>query len=394
MEYDWSAFDRCLLNQIQQDSRDSLLARGFCRRITSGPAAPDSLQLLPHTLLPSRLPAAEFDRAVQVQPIVNALYHNVAHNPLLLEDSLRDTCAVDPFTRKLFELHENSLKEGRARRFSLGLLRSDYMLDDGRPHDLPRNRRQDSCLSLLRQVEVNTIASSLGGVTPLLAEQHKRNLHALGYNNTRLRQQNLRMPSSHSTESLANAMLDAWRTFNQPNAAILFLIDDFCSNLIDQKRIEECIIREQPDILILRRSFAQLRNIVVVDEQRRLLMPCPQSGNVQLSSAMVEIAIVYMRTGYSPEQYTEQDWKLRSLFERSRAILCPSASYQLAGTKKIQQVLCEEDVVSKLISNREDIKLLMSTFAQILPLSHNHKGDEAFELALKESKAFVLKPQR
>jgi glutathione synthetase len=400
MEYDWTAFNSNLVEQVQQDSRDWLLASGFCRRLLSGSTAPDSLQLLPHTLLPSRLPAAEFERAVQVQPIVNALYHKVAHNPLLLEKSLTDTCVVDPFTRCLFDLHERSLREGRARRFSLALLRSDYMLDDGRPTDLPRwsstsGSEHGSALAttLLRQVEVNTIASSLGGVTPLLAEQHKRNLHALGFTDSVLSQQSLRLPSAHSTESLARAMLDAWEAFAVPDSAILFVIDGFCGNLIDQKRLEQWIFQRRPDVLILRRTFAQLRDTTFVDEQRRLLLPRPQTGIVQ-SAGLVEIALVYMRTGYAPEQYSEQDWQLRTLFERSRAILCPSASYQLAGTKKMQQVLCDESVLNTLIPDPNDVRLLQSTFAQLLPLSHHEQGDKAFDLAMTHSRAFVLKPQR
>ncbi len=52
-----------------------------------------------------------------------------------------------------------------------------------------------------------------------------------------------------------------------------------------------------------------------------------------------EVAVVYFRSGYSPDQYpTDQEWDVRLLLERSRALKCPSIHYHLAGTKKVMQI--------------------------------------------------------
>jgi len=62
--------------------------------------------------------------------------------------------------------------------------------------------------------------------------------------------------------------------------------------------------------------------------------------------------VVYYRSGYWPDHYygnrvnpltqkTEKEsyWPLRTMLERSRAAKVPSAPAQLAGMKKIQQLL-------------------------------------------------------
>ena len=50
-----------------------------------------------------------------------------------------------------------------------------------------------------------------------------------------------------------------------------------------------------------------------------------------------EVAVVYYRTGYSPEEYNgDRDWQVRLDIERSKAIKCPSVHYHLAGTKKVR----------------------------------------------------------
>lgn len=48
------------------------------------------------------------------------------------------------------------------------------------------------------------------------------------------------------------------------------------------------------------------------------------------------VSVVYYRTGYEVEAYpTQNEWSVRLLIERSRAIKCPSIQYHLAGTKKV-----------------------------------------------------------
>lgn len=54
------------------------------------------------------------------------------------------------------------------------------------------------------------------------------------------------------------------------------------------------------------------------------------------TAAGVRIGAVYLRAGYSPDDYpTDAHWGARGKLERSSAAKCPSVAFQLAGAKKV-----------------------------------------------------------
>jgi Eukaryotic glutathione synthase len=64
----------------------------------------------------------------------------------------------------------------------------------------------------------------------------------------------------------------------------------------------------------------------------------------------VLVSVAYYRAGYTPNDYpTELEWGARAMIESSAATKCPTVGYQLVGTKKIQQVLCEEGVLERYL---------------------------------------------
>ena len=84
-----------------------------------------------------------------------------------------------------------------------------------------------------------------------------------------------------------------------------------------------------------------------------------------------EVAVVYFRCGYSPDQYSSPDgceWAARLLIERSRAIKSPNINYHLAGTKKVQQVLAQPGVVEKLLGDETKAKILRDSFTGLYSL--------------------------
>ena len=58
-----------------------------------------------------------------------------------------------------------------------------------------------------------------------------------------------------------------------------------------------------------------------------------------------------------------EEWDARLLMERSKAIKCPTVSYQLAGSKKVQQELCRDGAVEKYFTDAETVRRIRSTFA-------------------------------
>ena len=68
----------------------------------------------------------------------------------------------------------------------------------------------------------------------------------------------------------------------------------------------------------------------------------------------IEISTVYFRAGYAPVDYVnDRNFEVRDLLERSRAIKCPSIALQLAGSKKVQQVLTQPGVLEKYLCDEE-----------------------------------------
>lgn len=88
-------------------------------------------------LLPSIFPRVEYDEIHSLQYVINELYHRIAHDKQFLLDNLREVVRNDEFTSRLVDIY---LRADSKQTISLGLLRSDYMLD----------RREQVC----KQVEV------------------------------------------------------------------------------------------------------------------------------------------------------------------------------------------------------------------------------------------------
>mmetsp|Transcript_29830 Transcript_29830/g.33271 ORF Transcript_29830/g.33271 Transcript_29830/m.33271 type:complete len:252 (-) Transcript_29830:7-762(-) len=113
-----------------------------------------------------------------------------------------------------------------------------------------------------------------------------------------------------------------------------------------------------------------------------------------------EVSVVYMRSGYSPEHHpTQKEWDARLIVEESLAIKCPNIMYHLVGTKKVQQILGDPDVLKKFVPKEEAI-LLRSSFAGLYSLDSTEVGQSAekvkaiIDKVISNPGAYVMKPQR
>ena len=88
-----------------------------------------------------------------------------------------------------------------------------------------------------------------------------------------------------------------------------------------------------------------------------------------------------------------QEWAARLKLETSLAIKCPTAAYQLAGMKKVQQVLARSSVLERFVTP-EDAWLLRTCFTGLYPLDGSPEAAAAIAKALARPRDFVLKPQR
>lgn len=105
-----------VLQEIIDKAKDWALMHGACMRSKTN-FSKDSLQFAPFVLLPSAFPRVEFNKAVEIQTILNELMHKVAHNADFLRDCLKETIQVDDFTSRLYQIFDLVQKEGMTQVF-------------------------------------------------------------------------------------------------------------------------------------------------------------------------------------------------------------------------------------------------------------------------------------
>lgn len=302
---------------------------------------------------------------------------------------------VDEFMGKLWDTHMEVKKEGYTQSLALGLFRSDYMLHIG-------GESEHASTPSLKQVEFNTIASSFGGLSTKVAGLHKHLLRSACYNpyaQSWIKEESL--VSSSSTASLAAGLAAAHEAYGPaargPRAqkCILFIIQPDERNVFDQRALEYAL-EETHGLKTFRLSFHKvLEETFIFPDTNHALTYTPPFDK----ATTYEVSVVYFRAGYSPDDYRDQtDWLARRHLEASRAIKCPTILTQLAGTKKVQQVLAvpgSKDL-ERFVPDAATRELISKTFSPIYPMDTSAAGEEARKLALdpETAKKYVLKPQR
>ncbi|KPJ07729.1 Glutathione synthetase [Papilio machaon] len=140
----------------------------------------DSIQIAPFVLLPSPFPSTEFNKAVELQPVLNELMHKVAHDVEFLEHTLQNALQVDEFTANLYDIWIKVREEGITQPITLGMLRSDIMLESRCPHTVNQCAKHTPYCSW-KQVEINSIASGFGHLGPISRDIQRYNLSKSKY---------------------------------------------------------------------------------------------------------------------------------------------------------------------------------------------------------------------
>ncbi|PNF30929.1 Glutathione synthetase [Cryptotermes secundus] len=354
-----------ILEDIVDKAKDWALMHGAGMRSKVN-FSKDSLQFAPFILLPSTFPREEFNKATEIQIILNELIHKVAHDYGFLSSSLKSTVEVDEFTSRLFKIYETVHNEGTAQQMlSLGLFRSDYLA-----HSAANNN--------IKQVEINTIASSFGGICTHIPSLHRYVLQELGHGD-----KIKNVPVNTALEGLCGGMLEAWKIYGDPNAVILFVIENITYNICDQRFHEFEIRRQNRMVVVIRRTLTQIADTAKLGK------------NKELSIDGLSVAVVYFRSGYEPAQYpSSKEWAARLMIERSLAIKCPSIHYHLAGTKKVQQTLATPGVLEKFLTDPAKVDAVKEIFTGLYSLDLDEDGNRAAEMAIMKPECYVLKPQR
>ncbi|XP_071448498.1 glutathione synthetase-like isoform X2 [Hetaerina americana] len=354
--------ENVVLEELVDKAKDWALMNGAAMR-SKLKFSKNELQFAPFMLLPSTFPKREFEKAVEIQPILNELMHKVAHNYEFLSESLKSTIEVDDFTKRLFHIYETVRNEGFAQTFGIGLLRSDYLL----------NCATDS----IKQVEINTIASSFAGISVHITDMNRYVLQELGRVDLLPH-----LPENNALQGLCGGMIEAWKLYGKPESVILFVVEDVSYNICDQRFHEFEIRKMEPKVRVIRRTLTDLGKRSVLTKEKKLIIDD------------LEVAVVYYRAGYEPGHYhSELEWETRLKVERSCAIKCPSIQYHLAGTKRVQQALASPAVLEKFL-DPSIAATVREIFTGLYSLDLSDEGNAAVEMALKNPAHYVLKPQR
>lgn len=385
---------------------------------TSNANDPTQYIHLPISLLPSSFPKEAFQDVVAAAPVFNELVDRLSRDKEYLNSALGEVSKSDEFTGRLLKMYNEVYSSGvaaSAQPVALGLHRSDYMIDDSTAAGVSGKKR-------LLQVELNTIASSFGCLASVTADLHRYLLERFflpslalqpsssspdelqAFLSSYLHNHGLLLPPSTPPSSAAaaaisnlppnptltqlpSALAAAHSYYNNPEAIIVFIVQPGERNLFDQ-RFLELALWEKYQKQVVRLSLEEVT-------QR-----CELKKDALFLDNKHEVAVVYFRAGYTPVDYpSEKAWEARMMIERSAAVKCPTLGYQLAGTKKIQQLLCEPSALGRFL-NKEQCGVAQKHFTGLYGLGQEEmKGGEgvsatAVRAAIKNPQAYVLKPQR
>ncbi|KAG7835603.1 hypothetical protein KL942_005141 [Ogataea angusta] len=321
----------------------------------------------PVTLYPTPFPRSQFAKGVAISTKFNELYSRVVADKSWLKEVIADLSKYDrDFTGMLYKTYLEAEPE-IVQPVSLGLFRSDYMLD--------------TLSQSIKQVEFNTVSVSFGGLSPKVGQLHSF-LNSQGLFGKPQYYRDSDLPISQSIDGLANGLLEAVKyyetTEQTASTIVLFVVQPGERNVFDQRAIEYDLFAK--GVKAERVDFDKVTSSVKIDSSRKLFYK------------EQEVAVVYYRSAYAPSEYNKPEtWEARLLLEKTKAIKCPSLLVQLSGAKKVQQLLTDRAVLEKYGFADEE---LLSTFVQIYPLDASEQGQLARKLAFEHPERFVLKPQR
>eukprot|EP00933_Yihiella_yeosuensis_P060185 TRINITY_DN6233_c0_g1_i1.p1 TRINITY_DN6233_c0_g1~~TRINITY_DN6233_c0_g1_i1.p1 ORF type:complete len:560 (-),score=118.96 TRINITY_DN6233_c0_g1_i1:291-1970(-) len=361
---------------------------------------------VPITLLPTPFPSDAYQEVKELGPTFHELMDHVTCDMSWLSESLAKTGKLDVICGRLLDICKRVYcspgGKDPSKEIRLHIMRNDFMLD------LRSNSASEA--TSIKQIELNMIAASFAAHGKDLTEVHRyllaKYIPEVSPVDATLLSEALAkaLPRSHATEGIADAMavahkayMDRWPTSIARSRVVLFVADVEEKNELDHRKLEAALF-EGHGVVSIRRSLAELGS-----QLSTLLVPSSSTGDLSTfkqPKALVvdghEVTVAYFRSGYWPGNYEpfEQCWAAREAIEESAAVKCPSAPAQLAGMKKIQELLCDPSLLKRFLKTDDRVAALLKTFGkQVDPSCNSSKAQETVAEALKCPEDWVLKPQ-
>ncbi len=310
----------------------------------------------PFSLTPYQLPSSLISQLQIHTQWSSLLFWKVAQNSDFLREILEPTAKVDEFVRFLLSLIPQEKRQDQ----QLLINRNDFLFE----------RKENGELQPL-QVEFNTISASFAHLSGRVTALHQQ-----------LQQENIlkAAPLPHDAiAGFASGIKETIENLGWQDAALLMLVQPKERNWFDQMGLFAAL--SQRGVKVVRATLAEVH----------------QKGKLKNGDLWVgpqRIGVVYFRAGYAPGDLPDEDSRsARRMLEASSAVLVPEASMQLAGTKKIQQVLADSSILSEFVPESVADQL-KAYFAMMFGLEEEVEGRPAREFLAENAEQFVLKPQR
>eukprot|EP01060_Flectonema_neradi_P040109 TRINITY_DN9035_c0_g1_i1.p1 TRINITY_DN9035_c0_g1~~TRINITY_DN9035_c0_g1_i1.p1 ORF type:complete len:474 (+),score=96.67 TRINITY_DN9035_c0_g1_i1:60-1481(+) len=329
----------------------------------------------PFMAVPTKFPEKLFTKVRDLEPVFNKLIDKVSRDTSFMIDQLQATADADPFTNELLKLYKEVYASSTPfQKYMLGIHRADYMINAG-----DRDEKDWE----IGQIEINTISSAFAGLSPLVNKLHR-------YLNSRekLGLAEEKIPISTSCVDIPAGMNTAFQTVQNIQGKkdgledVLLVIQQAGErNTSDQRHLEQALYSNH-GVPSIRRTLQDIAETGVLTDGDLIL------------SGKYRCLVAYFRAGYTPNDYPEQCcWDARRLIEKSTAVKCPSVPYHLTGAKKVQQLLCDPDILSKYLTS-EEVASVQTVFAQMSGLEDQPQQNEVIAAAIANPNDWVLKPQR
>ncbi len=368
MNFDWRG--------IAQEFSSLAVLHGLVKRTKD-----DTLTCMPFALPPLRIEKAACAYLKQLTPLFNTLAWKVAQDTDMLHSMLETGSDRDIFLGKLLRLDAQTRRDKAA---DLLVTRSDYFFHQPLQSHAPNAQQagdinpQTLPASALRQVELNTIAAGYAGMSEVWSRVVEQLLPRL---NTVFGEG--RVVENAPCTQLAKVFAQAHGCYGVSCAVMVMVVQADEMNTMDQWSLHHALVEQG------------------VHTRRYTLDDIATKGHLRDGALWIEgeeVALVYFRAAYGPEDFTRpSSWDAREKIARSGAIEVPSLAVQLAGMKRVQQVLTQPERVEAYLPAK-DAAMVRQTFAAMYDLEEMQSRITGpvpvYQMALQNPEDYVLKPMR
>ncbi len=331
---------------------DYCFANGIIKYNSQFKVAHAPVCLNPFMIIPDLL-----ESIVASTPIYNEFMMKIGNDPVFLQESLGEVAQTDDFIKRLLDLLDST-----ENLHHLQISRNDFLI----------TKDLETSELIPKQVEFNSISNSF----PYLSKQVNK-LHQ--YLEKRLQCRG-KLVINDPLEGVVDTMGEVVQNYGLVNAQMLMVVQSNEQNIFDQRGIEYRLLQKY-GIYTIRLTLEEIA------EQARI-----KEGHLFINNT--PIALTYFRAAYTPNDYKNEDaWKGREIIENSSTVKCPSVGMQLAGAKKIQQILVQPGSIEKFVDPEQAVQIRRNFVGMFEP-DELVNGKTARELAIESPQNYVLKPQR